>query len=175
MPFNWVLRHFGEERKDQLVTRAQDGRPMPVKTSDGKPVPTRLFTPYGNAMLMMSKLKAERVAARSSTLVGGKGVYAIATKDGTGAAVMLWNYQHTGTQSYRVTLDLGQLPANLRGKLMRQRMFRIDDKVSNYWANPATANLQQVSETSVQPGQRHSTLVDLSPNALQLIVLEPTD
>ena len=172
VPFNWVLRHFGEERKDQLITRAQDGRPMPVKASDGKPVPTGLFTPYGNAMLMMSKLKDERVAARSDALVGGKGVYAIASRDRSGAAVMLWNYQHTGTKSYSVTLDMGQLPSALRGKRIRQRMFRIDDKVSNYWANPATANLQQVSEVVVPSSSTKDLKLELSPNALQLVVLE---
>jgi hypothetical protein len=36
-----------------------------------------------------------------------------------------------GTQPYRVTINMGQLPANLRNKSLRQRMFRIDDKVSN--------------------------------------------
>jgi hypothetical protein len=33
--------------------------------------------------------------------------------------------------------------------------------------------LQQVADTIVRPGQRHSVTVDLSPNALQLLVLEP--
>jgi hypothetical protein len=163
VPFNWVLRHRTEERKDQLVTRV----------GEGKPIPTGIFTPYGNTLLMMSKLKAERVSARSNALANGIGIYAIATKDRTGAAVMLWNYQHTGTQAYRVRIDMGQLPLNLRGKSLRQRMYRIDDKISNYWGNPATANLQQVADTIVRPGQRHSVTVDLSPNALQLLVLEP--
>lgn len=172
VPFNWVLRHFGEERKDQLITRAQDGRPMPVKASDGKPVPTGLFTPYGNAMLMMSKLKGERVAANSTALAKGKGVYAIATKDGSGAAVMLWNYQHTDSRSYSVTLDLGRLPPSLRGKRLKERVFRIDDKVSNYWANPATANLQQVSEVVTPSSQARTLNAVLSPNALLLVVLE---
>src|SRR5690606_13307921 len=67
IPFNWVLRHASEERKDQLLTRA----------GEGKPVPTRIFTPYGNQMLMFSKLKDERVSARSNALEKGKGVYAI--------------------------------------------------------------------------------------------------
>lgn len=163
VPFNWVLRHRTEERKDQLLTRA----------GEGKPVPTGIFTPYGNALAMMAKLKDERVTARSSALAEGKGVYAIASKDQSGAAVMVWNYQHVGTQPYRVTIDMGQLPANLRGKSLRQRMFRIDDTVSNYWGSPATANLQQVSETTVKPSQRHSVSVDLTPNSLQLVVLEP--
>jgi hypothetical protein len=173
VPFNWVLRHFGEERKDQLITRASDGQPMPVRAGENKVVPTRIFTPYGNALLMMSKLKDERVAAQSNALASGKGIYSIATKDRTGAAVMMWNYQHTGKQPYRVTVDFGQLPASLRGKSLRQRMFRIDDKVSNYWANPATANLRQVANTVVRPGNRHSVTVDLSANALQLVILEP--
>ena len=34
----------------------------------------------------------------------------------------------------------------------RQRMYRIDDKVSNYRGDPETANLQQVSETVIKPG-----------------------
>jgi hypothetical protein len=164
IPFNWVLRHFSEERKDQLVTRA----------GAGKPIPTRTFTPYGNTMAMQAKLKDERVAAQSNALDTGKGVYAIATRDKTGAAVMVWNYQHTGAQAFRAIIDMGRLPANLRGKTLRQRMYRIDDRISNYWGNPATANLQQVSDLVVKPGQRHRVTVELTPNALQLIVLEPS-
>ena len=165
VPFNWVLRHFGEQRKDQLLTRA----------GEGKPIPTGIFTPYGNAMLMMSKLKNERVAAQSNALAKGKGVYAIATNDQTGAAVMVWNYQHTNAQSYQVTIDMGQLPASLRNTSLRQRMFRIDDKMSNYWGDPVRANLQQVDETIVEPGKQHSVTVELTANALQLIVLEPSE
>jgi hypothetical protein len=175
VPFNWVLRHFGEERKDQLVTRANDGKPMPVKAGEPKPVPTGIFTPYGNAMLMMSKLKDERVVARSTGLTGGKGVYAIATKDASGAAVMVWNYQHTDARSVDVTLDLGTLPANLRGKRLRQRSFRIDDRVSNYWGDPATANLQEVGEDVLPPSRTVRRTMRLTPNALELITLEPDD
>lgn len=163
VPFQWMLRHDTNGRKDQLVTRG------PV----GQPIPTGIFTPYGNQMLMFSRLKDERVAARSSALAKGKGVYAIGTKDNTGAAVMIWNYQLTDAQSYQVKIDLENLPANLRDKPLRQRMFRIDDRTSNYWSDPARANLQQISATVVKPGGQHSLAVELSPNALQLIVLEP--
>jgi hypothetical protein len=163
VPFNWVLRHSTEERKDQLLTRA----------GEGKPIPTGIFTPYGNQMLMFSKLKDERVAAQSNALANGKGVYAIATKDKTGAAVAVWNYQQAGAEPYRVTINIGQLPPNLRNKPLRQRMFRIDDKVSNYWGDPAHANLQQVSEEVIKPATARNVTVDLTANALQLIVLEP--
>lgn len=164
VPFNWVLRHATEERKDQLITRGGEDRKTRL---------TRTFTPYGNQLVMFSKLKTERVSATSNALRDGKGVYALATKDDGGAAVMVWNYQQVGNQPYRVTIDMGNLPASLRGKALRQRMYRIDDKVSNYWGNPETANLQQVAETRVRPGARHRVTVNLTPNALQLIVLEP--
>jgi hypothetical protein len=164
VPFNWVLRHASEERKDQLITR---GGP------DRKSMLTRTFTPYGNQMLMFSKLKTERVVANSSALRAGKGVYAIATKDDSGAAVVVWNYQQTGNQPYRVTIDLSSLPENLRDRSLRQTMYRIDEKISNYWGNPDTANLQRVAESRIGSRARHRLTIELTPNALQLIVLEP--
>lgn len=163
-PFNWVIRHFSEERKDQLISRAGVDRKTPL---------TDTFSPYGNAMAMMAKLKDERVAAKSNALKNGQGVYAIATKDRTGAAVMVWNYQSINTRSFRVNIDMSQLPRNLRGKRLRQRLFRIDERVSNYWANPATANLQQVAETVVTPSASHRLSIELTPNALELVVLDP--
>lgn len=173
-PFNWVIRHSSEERKDQLVTRSRDGERIAVKGNDNaEGLPTDTFTPYGNAMAMMAKLKKERVMAQSSALKDGIGIYSIATKDEYGAAVMVWNYQHVGQQGYNVTINMGNLPANLRGKSLCQRMYRIDSQVSNYWTNPRTANLQQVAATIVKPARRHSVPVDLTPNALQLVTLEP--
>jgi hypothetical protein len=163
-PFNWVPRHSSEERKDQLITRGGADRKTPL---------TNVFSPYGNAMAMMAKLKGERVAAQSSALVSGKGIYAIATKDRSGAAVMVWNYQHTGSQNYSVSIDMGRLPKTLRGKRLNQKIYRIDDKVSNYWANPDRANLQMTSQSVIRPGATHRVTSQLSPNALELIVLEP--
>ena len=173
-PFNWVVRHSSEERKDQLITRSRNGERIAVRGNDNaENLPTGIFTPYGNAMAMMAKLKKERVTARSDALKDGIGVYSIATKDEYGAAVMVWNYQHVGQRRYNVTIETDDLPANLRGKSLCQRMYRIDDKVSNYWGNPDTANLQQVAATTVRPTQRHRVSVDLTPNALQLVTLEP--
>lgn len=164
VPFNWVMRHGSEERKDQLITRAG----LDNKT----PLP-RTFSPFGNSLVMMAKLKNERVTATSNALISGKGVYAIATKDETGAAVMVWTYQGAGTTPYRVVIDMSALPTNLRGRPLRQRMYQIDDKVSNYWADPARANLQQVGETKVKSGQRYTVTVNMAPNAFQLVLLEP--
>ncbi len=174
-PFNWVVRHSGEERKDQLITRARDGDHIAVKGSENvEDLPTNIFTPYGNALLMMSKLKDERVVAQSSTLKKGLGIYAIATKDESGAGIMLWNYQSTNSQTHSITVDMKNLPTNLHGKKVRQRLYRIDAQTSNYWANPETANLQMVSESVVEPGKSFSVPLSLTANALELILLEPT-
>lgn len=173
-PFNWVVRHYSEERKDQLITRFRDGKHIAVRGGDKvEDLPTNLFTPYGNALKMMAMLKKERVTAESDALDEGKGIYSIATRDEYGAAVMVWNYQHIEQQAYTVTIDMGDLPANLRGRPVRQQMFRIDDQVSNYWSDPARANLQMLSESVVEPGESYSVPLNLTPNALQLIVLEP--
>ncbi|MEV5828731.1 hypothetical protein AB0L25_24535 [Spirillospora sp. NPDC052242] len=161
--FNWVVRHYAEGRKDQLVTRVGN-----------VPVPTGIFTPYGNMMLMQSKMKDVEVSA---TVSGGRkddnGVYAIASKDRTGASLMVWNWQHTNDQSHRATLDMSRLPRHLAHGPVRRRMFRIDQTTSNYFTDPAGADLQQVSEKIVRPGTRHSETIDLKPNALYLVLMEP--
>ncbi len=162
VPFNWVVRHKSEKRKDQLITHVKD-----------KPMPTGIFSPYGNSMVMMSTLKDERVAAESSTLENGRGVYAIATRDNTGVAVMLWNYQSTDSHTHVMTIDMKKLPKHLRGKKVRQRQYRIDAETSNYWADPETADLQMVSETIIEPGKHYSLPVTLTANALELVLLEP--
>jgi hypothetical protein len=51
VPFQWLLRHDTNGRKDQLVSHGPDG----------KPILTDTFTPYGNYLLMLSKLKNIRV------------------------------------------------------------------------------------------------------------------
>ncbi|MBA9003452.1 hypothetical protein [Thermomonospora cellulosilytica] len=158
--FNWCVRHRVEERKDQLVTRTPGG-PL-----------TGTFTPYGNMMLMQSKMKDTRVSAVSGGLQGDNGVYALASKDDTGASLMVWNWQHVHDDSYRATIDMSRLPSGLRHGPVRRRMFRIDQTTSNYFTDPRRADLQLVDERIVRPGKTHSESIDLTPNAIYLILLE---
>jgi hypothetical protein len=161
--FNWCVRHRVEERKDQLVTRTPGG-PL-----------TDTFTPYGNTLVMQSMMKDTRVPAVSDTPLvdGDNGVYAMASTDRTGASVMVWNWQHVHDESYQATVDMSRLPSRLRHGPVRQQLFRVDQSTSNYFADPATANLQRVSEEVLSPGRTHSMTVDLDPNAIYLILLEP--
>lgn len=165
VPFQWMLRHDTNGRKDQLVAHA------PV----GEPVRTDVFTPYGNSLVMLSKMKAKRVSAVSDGLKGGKGAYVIAAEDASGLSVMVWNYQWTGTDRVRVDIDLSGLPARLRDTPLRERVFRIDAATSNYFADPGKADLQMVSERMVTGARTMRETAELEPNALQLILLEPQE
>jgi hypothetical protein len=159
-PMNWVLRHGSNGRKDMLVTRTPNGPLLDT------------LTPYGNMLLMRSKMKTTKVRAISNSIKAGQGVYAIASKDKTGASLMVWNYQHINEHRYRTTIDMSHLPSHLKHGPIRQRMFLIDQKTSNYFADPATAALQQVGEKIVIPGKKYTQTIDLPPNAIYLILLE---
>jgi hypothetical protein len=159
--FNWCVRHRVEERKDQLVTRTPYG---PAANT---------FTPYGNMLLMQSRMKDTRVSAVSKdSLEGDNGVYALASKDRTGASLMVWNWQHVNDRSYRATIGMSRMPSDLRHGPVRRLMYRIDQTTSNYFADPAEAELQMVDKRIIRPGRTHTEIVDLPPNAIYLIVLE---
>jgi hypothetical protein len=175
--FNWTTRHSSNPRKDQFVTRVPAGQTIPTKT----------LTPYGNLLVMQSKMKDTKVAATSDSLTKDIGVYALASKDRTGASMMVWNYQGCGAVSigapclnnarYQATIDMSQLPSNLAGRPVRERVFRIDQNTSNYYSSSATdaahANLQQVDTKTFTPGANFSETIDLEPNAIYLVLLEP--
>jgi len=162
-PFNWVVRHGSQGRKDQLITRTPDG---PLADT---------FSPYGNMLVMQSRMKDNKVEATSDSLTEGQGVYAVASKDKSGASVMVWNYQHINNGRFRTTIDMSGLPSELGDGPVRQTLYRIDQTTSNYWTAPDKANLQQVGESIVTPQDSHSETVDLEPNAIYLILLEPVD
>ena len=162
-PFNWVVRHATQGRKDQLITRTDEGPQADT------------FSPYGNMLLMQSKMKAERVQADSNTLREGQGVYAIASKDESGVSIMVWNYQHTNNVHFDADVDMSNLPESMVVGPVRQTVYRIDETTSNYWADPEEANLQLVSDSIVETDENYSVSASLTPNSLQLILLEPIE
>lgn len=163
VPFQWLLRHDTNGRKDQLVSHALGGRSVLTNT----------FTPYGNLLVMLSKMKDNRVSAISDGIDEGKGTYAIASSDESGLSLLVWNYQSTGADRVRVNLNLTNLPAWLRGKPLRKRVYRIDSANSNYFTNPARATLQMVAQRTVKGSRTLTDTAELEPNAVQLVVLEP--
>ena len=176
-PFNWTTRQSSNSRKDEFVSRVPAGQPIPTNT----------LTPYGNLLVMQSKMKRTEVPATSNRLDKGIGVYALAADDPTGASIMVWNYQGCGattigapctnTGTFHTTIDMTHLPSNLSGAPVRERVFRIDQDTSNYYSTPATdpahANLQLVRSKTVKPGASYTESIDLGSNAVYLILLEP--
>lgn len=165
-PFNWVLRHQTEGRKDQLVTRDSTGNKM---------IYTRKFTPYGNSILMASNLKKTRVAADVSRgLEDGKGIYSIASVDETGIAVMLWNYQSRSTIGYKVDIAINNLPkAFKRRGTIKVKTALIDPTHSNYQYDIENCNLifNESEVASIKDGV-FTQQISIEPNSLFLIVLE---
>jgi hypothetical protein len=163
-PFHWVMRHLKEGRKDQLVTRDEFEKPFRQENK---------FTPYGNMMVMSSKLKKYRNTATStSTFKDGKGLYSIASSDKTGIAVMTWNYQSMLNSGYKTELKLDNLPKEFVGKEVKLSIYKIDSKNSNYHADLENCNLKVFEEKTFKAEKSFQTNLFLDPNALQLIVLE---
>ncbi|WP_240416056.1 S-layer homology domain-containing protein [Paenibacillus periandrae] len=164
--FQWELRHPDNARKDVLVSRDQNN----VVLSN---IPTNKFTPYGNMLVMLSKMKATRISATSDSIMGGKGVYALAAKDDTGVSLMMWNYQSTETKGYNGVANVSSLPSIFSGKNVRVKTYKIDATTSNYYANNDKGNLQMVDDKIVAHNGNYTASVQLEPNSLQLLVLEP--
>ncbi len=162
-PFNWVTRHRKEGRKDQLVTRDEKQYPF---------IQTRKFTPYGNLMVMLSKMKKTRVASTTSSLVtDGKGLYSLASKDDIGISIMVWNYQSTASEGYNAELIVENLPEEWKGKNVNVQQYRIDSETSNYHADLENCNLEVIKEYSEKADNLYQIALHFEPNTLQLIVL----
>jgi len=198
-PMNWVARRKG--LKDELVTQNSVGQYLDFSTNPPQerwqpydPPPTNAFTPYGNVMLMQSKMKDIKVSATSDQLSNGVGVYALAAKHANKpeASVMVWNYQgcpgilpnsNCPTAAYHVTIDMSRLPNNLAHGNVNVTVYRVDQNTSNFFSDPNTANpptaaelakadLEQVDQRKVKPDQgKFSYEADLPPNAVYLILL----
>jgi len=164
-PFNWVMRHHVEGRKDQLVTRNEFGDPM--KHYDK-------FTPYGNALVMFAKLKENRLKASTITPISdGKGVYALATSDSSGVAAMVWNFQSVNNIGYQTEVIFNNFSSSFENHDFRVKTYRIDFETSNYHADIDKSNLQLVEEKVYKNVKEFKKTIFLHPNALQLLVLEP--
>lgn len=184
-PFNWLIRQRAGGLKDQFVTKNAVGPYIDAKATQLwtslNPVPLNTFTPFGNMLLMKSMMKDNRVAAQSDTLTQeGIGIYALAAESSTGASIMFWNHQPCLNRAagcpgnaYETTISAPNLPANLRNRQVKERVFLIDQSNSNYYSDPARASLQQVSSRTFAIGSSYKNTLNLGQNAIYLILLEP--
>ncbi len=155
------------------------------------PLPSNALTPYGNVMLMQSKMEDIKVAATSDQLVNGSGVYAVAAKDAVlpEASLMVWNYQGgcsgvgstsgCGTAAYDTTMKLANLPNGLGDGPVTVTVYRVDQNTSNFYYDPTNtdltkAELKQVDVHTVTPegGGTLNFRTDLAPDTIYLFVLK---
>lgn len=101
-PFNWVLRHHLEGRKDMLVTA--DNR-IPLQPQ---------FTPYGEAIRKLSLQADTAVSVSYPEPEEGKGLYIQAAIDPDKITLLLWNYQQTGRHAMAARLELRNVPEALQ-------------------------------------------------------------
>jgi hypothetical protein len=166
-PFNWIVRHPTNGRKDQLVSERDAGG----RGTGG----VQKFTPYGNVVKMQSMMKDTRVEAESNSISGGKGVYALAAKDGSSASIMVWNYQSTGTDDFDVDITMNGL-GSVFGGSFKIKIYSIDSKTSNWFYDNEKWELQMVKETTVSgsdvSAKGYNTPLHLEANSVHLLVLE---
>jgi len=86
---------------------------------------------------------------------------------------MLWNYQHVKQEGFDTHLELVNIPTDLQQGEVRKRVYRIDSQTSNYWADPAMADLTLVSESREYFDDTFDLSFMLTPNSLYLLLLEP--
>jgi hypothetical protein len=151
--FHWVVHHSSNDRKTQMLDDLS-------------------WTPYGCSLKMQKLLRAETI--RSSVVINNaRGVFSVASRDASSVAVLLWNYQHAGTESHRVQLRVENLPAALAGKPVRARSYLIDSTHSNCYHDPKQTDLQLVEERTAVCQRTFHAEVRLEPNALALVELVP--
>jgi Malectin domain len=155
MPMNWVLRHATETRKNELVPNV-----------DGD------LTPYGNMILMQTMLQPTRVSTVSDTnSSAGIGLDGFATEGPNSMAIIVWNYQGTGTKSYNASVQINNLNTVFGGSNMHLEQYLIDSTHSNYTFNSAATPLEKVQDTTLAGASSTRLPVTLETNAITLFVL----
>ncbi|MDD5688638.1 MAG: carbohydrate-binding protein, partial [Elusimicrobia bacterium] len=131
-----------------------------------------VFPKYNiSKMLKMSKNTYVPV-----TTVPGSYLYPIASKDSSGVALLLSNYQATGQN---VTINLSNLPSNfLSGNIHYQR-YLVDNTHNNYGYGDHSDHLLNDNEVlednpNVPSGTSYTNTFNMGPYATTLVVLTPS-
>ena len=183
-PYQWTWLHLNP-RKNVWVpaTRRLDTWAVSAKGPDKainaaiRPFttdsPTRL-TPFGNAYRLLGRLKSQRLEATATPQNDeGLGLYALATRDQSGVAVLVWNYAWTDYQDAprrEVTLELNDLGAALPTGQCRVRRFLIDETHSHYMSDGD--ELRCIEERVMEREQATTQRFALERNAITLLEWE---
>jgi hypothetical protein len=127
--------------------------------------------PVYNVLKMNTMMKRERVSATSDGLASnGTGVGALASSDGTGLTVLVWNYNGASSTA---SVAIGNLPGIFAGRTVRVQRYVVDATRSNYAYDPAKDRLEKVEDFTLSPRTTVTASVPLATNSVSLLVLSP--
>jgi hypothetical protein len=169
--FNWVTQKNGG---DSSVRKGMIAYTSP---ETGGTVAEGVGTPYLFVMKMMKMLKTTRIYDVDPPTPTGYEINCFATKDDTGIAVILVNYQRNNSNTYNVTLDIDNLANTaLKGKRFTVDKYLVDASHNNFLNGATGTNLGidklGATETLTARGS-YSTTETIGKNAVMLIVLTP--
>jgi hypothetical protein len=129
------------------------------------------MTPFGAAVKMLSMHKEKEVFSQSSGLTkAGTGLGALATRDESGVAVQVWNYQESPA-SVQVTIQ--NVPEQLAADDLKVRHYLIDSKHSNCFSDSSSkGGLDSFRETRQEHAEDVQLSIQLEPMALHLWIIE---
>lgn len=132
------------------------------------------MTPYGAAVRLLRMHRDGEVAASSDGLEpNGDGLGALATMDGQGLTVHLWNLRPDGETSVRADVTISNLPEHLQDGPLTLHRYLVDTSHSNILASPEATDVPEVVETRQITGASTLNLTaGLEPMAITLWQIE---
>lgn len=132
------------------------------------------MTPYGAAVKMLRMHREREVAAHSNGLRDdGNGLGVLATLDGTGMTVHLWNLQPDGKTSVHADVAISNVPEALLGRPLTVRRYLIDSKHSNCLANDnGTTGLELVETRETEGTATIKIAAELEPMGICLWAID---
>ncbi len=146
------------------------------------------ITPFGAAVKVWALHKADEIGASvdGGPVGNGKGengVFAYASKDDTGMAIQIWNYQLSGKNgaalnsgpSATTKVLVHDMPEKWKSQKLKVRQFLIDSGHSNCFIQKPgdVGGLQQINYKEVKGKDLGQLVVNLEPSAIFLWLIEP--
>lgn len=133
------------------------------------------MTPYGASVKMLRLHRTHEVQSVSSGLdKDGHGVGSLATLNGSGLTVQIWNVRPDSQGNVKVNVSIASLPKEFRSTPLRVRRYLIDSTHSNCIGVPSfPGGLEKMEEATITANDPLVFSAELEPMALCLWSIEP--
>lgn len=139
------------------------------------------MTPFGAAVKAWSLQRENETYAAAMHEKDETGIYALASIDGAGAAIQVWNYQtSTNSKAYNIgpslvaNVAIQGMPEKWKKTKLKVHQFLIDSTHSNCFANngKGKGGLQEIGHWEIAANDINQLTVKLEPNAICLWLLD---